>query len=67
MQGASLGTLDSGSGVNWGGVPVRQLERKRVLKTGETFHEDAADSWVAVAHALARSVTRQLVRARQAA
>ena len=45
---------------------VRQLARKPALKTGETFHEVAADTWVAVAHALARSVARQLVRARQA-
>ena len=44
---------------------VRRLARKRALKTGESSWEVAADTWVAVAHALARAVARQLVRARQ--
>ena len=44
---------------------VRQLARKRALRTGEVYREVVADSWTAVAHALARAVARQLVRARQ--
>ena len=42
---------------------VRQLARKRALKTGEGFREVAVEVWVAVAHALARAVARQLARA----
>ena len=44
---------------------VRQLARKRALKTGEIFREVAANTWMALAHALARAVARQLARARQ--
>ena len=46
---------------------VRQLARKRALKTGEAFHEVAVDTWAVVAQALARAVARQLARARQVA
>ena len=43
---------------------VRRLARKRT-RTGVSFKEVAADCWVAVAHALARAVARQLVWAAQ--
>jgi hypothetical protein len=46
---------------------IRRLARKRALKTGEGFREVAAEAWTVVAHALARAVARQLVRARQVA
>jgi hypothetical protein len=46
---------------------VRLLARKRALRTGETYRDVLGDTWVAVAHALARAVARQLVRARQVA
>ena len=44
---------------------VRQLARKRALRTGEAVREVTADAWLAVSRALARAVARQLVRAKQ--
>ena len=46
---------------------IQRLARKRALSTGEVLREVAADTWTAVAHALARAVARQLARARQVA
>ena len=55
----------TGSWCHSGQRLVRQLARKRALRTGEALHDVAVDTWAAAAHALARAVARQLVRARQ--